>query len=128
MSKPSHKEIGLIKGALRRVFSRSDLRKSALQATIVKHSDPSRPRVKTWCKCPLCGRFEAVSSMQVDHILPLVPFDTTLALYIELNGWDALIARLWCDAANLQAICIDCHDEKTKAERKLRKKPRKAVK
>lgn len=112
------RERGLLKGALRRVFSRSELRRAVIEAAIVEHSDPSRPRVKKWCKCAVCGQPEAKSYTTVDHILPVIPLDSSF----EELGLDGTVDRLWCVESNLQAICVVCHDEKTKLERKSRKK------
>lgn len=116
-SKITAKERGLIKGALRRIFSRSDLRRSILEARIVPHSDPKRGRVKTWCQCAKCQKLDAKSNFAVDHIEPLIPLDSSL----ENMSWDSLIDRLWCDPSNLQLLCDECHDAKSKAENKQRR-------
>jgi len=113
----SVKERNLIKGALRRVFSRSDLRRQAIDAIVVKHQDSKRARVKTWCKCPECGKLDAKSNFQVDHIIPLVELSKSLTDYT----WDEIVDRLWCDASNLKAICIECHKAKSKLEAKQRR-------
>lgn len=115
------KERGLIKGAIRRVFSRSDLHNQVIKDSIIQHTDLSRPRVKTWCKCNVCGKPDAKSSMVVDHIEPVIPTSTTL----ELMTWDEIINRIWCVKNNLQSICDSCHTVKTKEERLLRNKSRK---
>jgi len=52
--------------------------------------------------------------MRADHITPIVPvtgFDT----------WDSTIDRLFCEAEGLQALCVDCHAVKTKAENEERR-------
>ena len=119
MSNPrlSKKDRNLIKGAIRRVFSRSALRLAAVDAAIVEHSDPSRPRVKKWCRCALCKQPEAKSYVEVDHIVPCVPLDRSF----EEMSIDEFVDRLWCDAINLQILCGSCHNKKTAAERKDRK-------
>lgn len=114
----TNKERNLIKGALRRAFSRSDLRKAVVAACIIEHSDPSRPRVKTWARCQKCAKPEAKSYMEVDHINPVIPVTSSLA---EMSI-EELVDRLWCDPANLQCLCVTCHDEKTALEASLRKK------
>ena len=74
------KEHNLLKGAVRRVFSRSELRKAVLDASVVTgHIDETRKRVKTWCKCKGCGKLDAKSSMAVDHIDPCVPINSSFA-------------------------------------------------
>ena len=115
------KERNLIKGALRRLFSRSELRRSIVNAAVIEHSDPKRPRVKKWFKCAACKKLEAYSYAQVDHILPLVP----LSLALTDMSWDTVIDCLWCSPMNLQALCPSCHDEKSSIERKQRNKYKK---
>jgi 5-methylcytosine-specific restriction endonuclease McrA len=113
----SVKERNLIKGAIRRVFSRSDLRREVLNSAVVEHSDPERKRVKTWVKCAECGTLDAKTNMQVDHIDPVVPLDSAL----EHMTWDDLVNRVWCDRNSLQVLCLSCHNVKTKEESKLRR-------
>lgn len=120
----SARERGLIKGALRRVFSRSDLRRDALSKSIIAHSDPKRPRVTKWSMCPDCKEPSPTYLMQVDHINPVVPLNTTM----EEMDWNDLVNNLWCDISNLVAICKPCHKIKTGQERKLRLKYKKEKK
>lgn len=117
------KERNLIKGAIRRVFSRSDIRRAVIGSCIVMHTDTTRPRVKTWCLCPSCKGFIPKSYMQVDHIKPIIGIMETL----ESLSWDEVVDRLWCEYTNLKAICTDCHLIKTKAENKARRAARKAT-
>lgn len=42
-----------------------------------------------------------------DHIEPIG----------TLGTWDSTIERMFCEAANLQVLCRECHDLKTKHER-----------
>lgn len=112
----SKKEAGLIKGSLRRVFSRSDLRRAVIEAVAINHVDPTRPRVKKWSQCQSCKQPTPRYLMECDHIIPLIPLDKTL----EDLDWNTLINRLWCDILNLQAICQSCHKLKCSLERKAR--------
>ena len=114
----TNKERGLLKGAARRVFSRSELRRAALELSKINFSDPNRPRVKKWSRCPECNKNTPTYKMEVDHISPVIFYDQTL----EDMSWDLLIDRIWCNIDNLRAICSDCHKIKTSNERKLRKK------
>lgn len=107
-----------IKGGLRRAFSRSELHAKVIEASLVEHTDPTRPRVKKWCLCNVCKLPEAKSYVVVDHILPLVPVDTKF----EDMSLDTVVDRLWCEEHNLQAICPECHDKKSASEREERKK------
>jgi 5-methylcytosine-specific restriction endonuclease McrA len=123
-SKVSAKERNLIKGAIRRVFSRSDLRKLVVERSRIAHTDNSRPRVKKWSICEACRSVVPTYLIQVDHMTPIVPIDTTL----EQMSWDDLVDRIWCDISNLQPICTDCHKEKTKLEQKARRAHKKGQK
>lgn len=120
----SPKERGLIKGALRRVFSRSELRRAAVAASIVDYIDTSRPRVKKWSRCPLCKQYIPTYLLEVDHVLPIVPVDSAL----EHMDWDTIVDRIWCEPLNLIAICAECHKLKTQAESKERREIKKRLK
>lgn len=112
------REQGLVKGSLRRVFSRSDLRRKIVNLSVrPEHFDDTRKRVKTWCACPVCHKFIAKSYMVVDHIEPVIGINETLDS-LDLN---TVVDRLWCEENNLLAICKDCHKIKTKQENKARR-------
>lgn len=118
LKKPvSPKERNLIKGALRRVFSRSDLRRQALELVKIEYSDPSRPRVTKWGYCTSCGILEPNYLLQVDHAVPIIKVNETL----EDLTWDQVIEAMWCEIDNLKPVCKDCHKSKTKEENKARR-------
>lgn len=116
-SRLTARDRGLIKGSIRRAFSRSALHKKAMDNEKIVHSDPKRPRVKTWYKCEHCGGKFAAHQLSVDHVNPIVPVNTTL----EQMSWDELIDRTWCEEIDLQVLCDLCHDIKTSKEREQRK-------
>lgn len=121
-SQLSPKERGLIKGCIRRVFSRSDIRRQVIESSVVPgYTDLSRKRVKTWCKCSECEEMIPKSYMEVDHKDPVIPLDRSL----EEMSLDELVDRTWCGIENLSAICETCHDVKTKAENKERRQNKK---
>lgn len=107
----------MIKGAIRRVFSRSELRKKVVEASRVDHVDPNRPRVTKWSRCQECQQLVPSYLTEVDHIVPVVPLDSSL----ELMTWDDLVNRMWCDDKGLATLCKPCHHIKTKAESKIRR-------
>jgi 5-methylcytosine-specific restriction endonuclease McrA len=118
---PNPKERNLLKGAIRRIFSRSDLRKQVIDASEVPgYTDPNRPRAKRWCQCAECKQMVPKSYMECDHIEPLIPLNRSL----EDMTWTEVVDRAWCDISNLRAVCETCHDVKTKAETKERKRIR----
>jgi 5-methylcytosine-specific restriction endonuclease McrA len=111
------RERGLLKGALRRVFSRSELRQKVLNTADIQHHDLSRPRVKKWSRCPVCYTAVPKYTMVVDHIDPVIPINSSF----ELMSLDTVVDRLWCIENNLQPLCEPCHTKKTKVEREERK-------
>lgn len=118
MKNPSNpKERSLVMGAIRRVFSRSELRRKALELSIVEYRDEGRKRVTKWSRCPECLGYIPTYLMQVDHVLPIIHLEETL----EGLNWDLVIDRVWCEISNLRAICKTCHSIKTKAENKERR-------
>lgn len=122
MKKPNNsKERGLVKGALRRVFSRSELRREALDKTRIRYNDPERPRVTKWSWCTVCGVIQPTYLMDIDHTMPLIPLHVSL----EEMSWDEVVDRLWCDISNLNPVCKSCHHEKSALETKERKRLKK---
>jgi len=117
------KERGLIKGALRRVFSRSEIRRAAVDLGRVAHHDTARPRVTKWSVCPICETLTPTYLVVVDHIKPIVP----IGVKFDDMSVDTLIDNLWCPLTNLQAICQSCHKLKSKAEAKSRAATRKKL-
>ncbi len=116
------KERGLLKGAVRRVFSRSELRLKVLNKTVIEgHTDPARPRVKRWSRCSSCTSLVPTYLLDIDHVLPVIPIDRS---FDEMT-LDELVDRIWCDEKNLAGICETCHDIKTKAENLERRKNKK---
>ena len=117
------KERGLLKGAIRRVFSRSELRKQVLDAYETEHVDPKRPRVNKWAWCSVCGEVSPKYKMQVDHQDPVVEIHSSL----EQMTWDELVDRIWCERNNLTVMCISCHTSKSKLEMKARRAHKKGL-
>ena len=118
------KERGLLKGAIRRVFSRSELRRKVVDAAIIDHHDPERPRVSLWVRCAVCTMPCAKYQAQVDHMDPIIPAHSSL----EHMLWGEVVDRTWCPESNLQVICPTCHKAKTKAENAERRKHKKGSK
>ena len=118
MKKPeSPKERNLLKSAIRRVFSRSELRRHALERQLIPHIDPNHPRVTKWAWCAACGEIQPAYKMEVDHISPVIPLDTEL---VDMT-WNEIVDRLWCQVDGLQAIDKECHKDKSRKENQARK-------
>jgi len=113
--------MGLLKGAIRRVFSRSELRKRVIAKAVVDHRDPSRPRVTKWVRCNQCKQVTPAYLAEVDHLIPIVKIEE-IGYNIDCN---TLVDRIWCSEDLLQVLDKTCHAAKTKAEnaqRRLHKK------
>jgi len=52
-----------------------------------------------------------------DHIKPIGGHES----------WDKIIAGMFCESDNLQVLCKDCHDRKTKDERAAAREAKKSV-
>jgi hypothetical protein len=63
-----------------------------------------------WCKIDFPN-----SEVQVDHIEPVVDPKE------GFTTWDKFISRLYCSKENLQVLCKECHDIKTKKEKEVKK-------
>tara|TARA_Y100000310_G_scaffold345202_1_gene462631 strand:- start:2034 stop:2393 length:360 start_codon:yes stop_codon:yes gene_type:complete len=50
------------------------------------------------------------NNISIDHIKPVIPAK-------GFSTWDSVISRMFCEENNLQLLCKDCHDSKTKEER-----------
>lgn len=61
--------------------------------------------------CAVCTKEYVAKDVQVDHIEPVVD---PVAGFIS---WDVYIDRMFCDSKNLQVLCKDCHQIKTKDEK-----------
>lgn len=107
---------------IRRTFSRSELRRRALDAAREDgYTDPERSRVKTWYRCAKCKKLEAGYKVQVDHIQPVIRPGTVL----EGLSWDEYVDRVWCDEKNLQVLCLNCHQLKSQCENSERRRIKK---
>ena len=77
-----------------------------------KKTNPKSGRLAQHYRCEICQEEFTQKDMNVDHINPAVDPDK------GFETWDIFINRLFCERDNLQAICVPCHKEKTKAEKK----------
>jgi hypothetical protein len=64
--------------------------------------------------CPSCKKTCRRKDMKKDHINPVIPVT-------GFGSWDEVIKRLFVTEDKWQAICHECHAEKTKQENALRK-------
>ena len=67
-------------------------------------------RQKYEYQCKSCERWFQEKKINVDHIIPA----GSLNCAADLPGF---VERLFCEKDNLQVLCANCHDEKTKLEK-----------
>lgn len=121
-SRITKKERALIKGCIRRTFSRSELRRKILDNCHIKdYHDPSRKRVTRWGRCSNCKTMTPLYLLEVDHHIPVVPITSSF----EAMTLDEVVDNTWCDERNLKPLCEACHDIKTQTENKERRRIKK---
>lgn len=113
-------ENAAIRGAVRRIFSRSPVVWEVLsegRREVPKYrKDGSRARKDAvQYLCQVCNQWVGSTKIAVDHIDPVIPADSTFL------DWNTFIARLFCGKENLQRICDGCHYVKTQDERRRRR-------
>ena len=101
-----------IRSALRQAYSRYPVKfqvKKEAERTV------EGCRHKYEYKCAECSGWFTNKEIQVDHIEPA----GKLSSYEDIAGF---AERLFCEADGMQVLCLECHQSKTNAERKARKK------
>lgn len=78
-----------------------------------KYKGPNK-RQKFEYQCNTCKEWFAEKHINVDHIHPA----GSLNCAADLPGF---VERLFCEQDNLQILCSDCHDIKTKKEKEDKK-------
>jgi len=73
------------------------------------YKGPGR-RQKFEYQCNLCKKWFPEKFINIDHIVPA----GTLTCANDLPGF---VERLFCETDNLQCLCENCHNEKTKNEK-----------
>ena len=104
-----------VKSALRSASQRWPPKYKCLHAAKVgKKINWKTSRVAEHYKCNSCTKEFVLKDVQVDHIKPLVPVT-------GFTTWDEVINNMYCEADNLQVLCVDCHKIKSNAEKASRK-------
>lgn len=63
---------------------------------------------------PTPGTSRRRNNVFVDHIIPVIDVETGFIT------WDEAIDRMFCEKDNLQVLCAECHQHKTKDEKESR--------
>lgn len=103
---------GMIRSALRR---QSIYWKPIAQAKINarKEYKGANKRQKWGYECNICKNNFKSNEVVVDHIIPAGALK-------DFSDLENFIKNLFCETDNLQVLCNDCHDKKTRTERKLK--------
>ena len=105
----SARYFGFIRSALRRAWTKYPVRYQVMDAAKKPYTGKDK-RTKWVYECASCkGKFKS-TEVQVDHIKPA----GTLKDYKDLPSF---VRNLFCEADNLQVLCKECHNKKTKEER-----------
>lgn len=72
-------------------------------------------RQKYEYQCKSCKTWNAEKNINVDHVHPVGTLKSA-------NDLPFFVENLFCEIDNLQVLCSDCHDAKTKKEAASRKK------
>lgn len=124
-AKPPFNQEMAIRGANRRLFARSPVVREKLEESrqeFPRYKKDGSLAKKPWVKrqCEVCSEWVGSTKIAIDHVDPVVPPD---GFPDDMDMWDRIntfLRRLWCEKDNLQRICDDCHDKKTKNERDYR--------
>ncbi len=96
--------------AVKKTFSRSQFAKRFKEESIVKGKKGKRGG--KIAKCNICGVDSPYYKTNIDHIDPIVP----LMIPGKIMSFFMLYERTFCNEDNLQVLCKDCHDKKSKKE------------
>lgn len=102
--------------ALRSATIRWGPRYAVIKNAFVARGD--NPETGRPCKLHLCAMCQGTfpqSHMRADHILPVV--DPSVGFV----SWDEYINRMFCEASGFQALCLRCHEEKSRRESLVRR-------
>jgi len=108
---------GYITSTLRKGFTRWPAKYEALkQAMVGRKLNKKTGRMAAHYTCAMCHKHFVSTEIQIDHVAPVVDVKKGFV------SWDVYIERLFCEASNLQVVCIPCHKKKSAVENKERKK------
>lgn len=85
------------------------------EAKTEKKVNTATGRIAQHFKCASCRDDFPAKMVQVDHVKPAVGIE-------GFSSWDSFIEGLFCEKDNLQVLCSECHNTKSKGEREARRK------
>jgi len=116
MSKVKWNQNSMIRGAIRRTFSRSPIKQEVLKESRKEfpkyNKDGTRSKKNAVCYlCNVCKKYYGSTKISVDHTIPVISIEEGFV------NWETFIDRLYCSKENLQCLCESCHKIKTNHER-----------
>jgi 5-methylcytosine-specific restriction endonuclease McrA len=108
--------------AIKKSFSRSNFTKNFRNSRVLKNKKGVRGGKVT--KCEVCGAEIPMYKAQIDHIKPVVP----VMIPGKFMSFMYFYNRTFCKKSNLQILCPECHNIKSKEELSERVKWRKRKK
>lgn len=109
-----------VKSALRSASLRWPARYQSLnEAKTTTKVNSKTGRLAQHYKCNSCLNQFPAKDVRVDHIDPIINPET------GFTTWDDVVNKMFCEKSNLQVLCVECHNIKTKAEKQLAKERKK---
>jgi hypothetical protein len=115
--RPPYNANAMIRGAIRRTFSRSpiviEVRNEGRREVPKYNKDGSRSKKDAvQIHCEQCDQYVGSTKIAVDHIEPVISVSEGFV------DWNTFVERIGFDNKdNLQRLCDTCHQSKTNAER-----------
>ena len=91
------------------------------QAFIERKINKKTGKLAAHYKCAKCKQLFPAKDVQVDHVKPIINPN------IGFESYDRVVEGMYCDSNNLQVLCKDCHNIKTKKEKEDAKRRRSLV-
>lgn len=84
------------------------------EAATEKKTNVKTGRLAQHYECAECRNDFPATGVNVDHLIPVCDPEK------GFEDWNTYIPRLFCEKANLQVLCSDCHSKKSLAEGQVR--------
>jgi 5-methylcytosine-specific restriction endonuclease McrA len=96
-------------------FAKGAMRRASLMWPPISECRKLARRDRGKYECAMCHELFGAKECHVDHRNPVVD------IIKGWESWDVFIDRLFCGVENLDLLCKNCHDSKTRMEVEMRK-------
>lgn len=90
--------------------------KSRVEIEKINKDGKASIKPEVWYKCNICAKNTKQKDINIDHLSPVIEIGKSNSDY----NLEQIFQRIDCEVDNLQVLCENCHDEKSKAENALR--------